>query len=92
MKYIFMGTIAPEWIGRQNERLQSCKVKADELGMRFEAIYYTQGNYDFVDVVEASDTNIVLGFSLWYAKQGYGKITTMPAFDEAAMEKAVEGI
>ncbi len=92
MKYIFMGTIAPEWIGRQKERLQSCKVKADELGMSFEAIYYTQGIYDFVDVVEASDTNIVLGFSLWHAKQGYGKITTMPAFDEAAMEKAVEAV
>ncbi len=57
MKYIFMGTIAPEWIGRQTERLQSCKVKADELGMSFDAIYYTQGIYDFVDVVEASDTN-----------------------------------
>ncbi|MEE8285769.1 MAG: GYD domain-containing protein, partial [Gammaproteobacteria bacterium] len=58
----------------------------------FEAIYYTQGIYDFVDVVEASDINSVLGFSLWYAKQGYGKITTMPAFDEAAMEKAVEAV
>ncbi len=92
MKYIFVGTIAPEWIGRQKERLQSCKAKADELGMSFEAIYYTQGIYDFVDVVEASDINSVLGFSLWYAKQGYGKITTMPAFDEAAMEKAVEAV
>ncbi len=92
MKYIFLGTIAPEWIARHKKRLQSCKVKADELGMSFEAIYYTQGIYDFVDVVEASDTYIVLGFSLWYAKQGYGKITTMPAFDEAAMEKVVEAV
>ena len=28
MKYIFLGTIAPEWIGRHKERLQSCKAKA----------------------------------------------------------------
>ena len=90
MKYIFLGTIAPEWIGRHEKRLQSCKVKADELGMTFEAINYTQGIYDFIDVVEASDTFVVLGFSIWYAKQGYGKITTMPAFDEAKMEKAVQ--
>ncbi len=90
MKYVFLGNIAPEWIGRQAERLQSCKAKADELGMSFETIYYTQGFYDFVDVVEASDTFIVLGFSLWYANQGYGKITTMPAFDAAAMNKAVQ--
>ena len=44
------------------------------------------------DIVEASDTYVVLGFSIWYANQGYGKITTMPAFDEAAMEKAVQVI
>ncbi len=90
MKYVFLGNIAPEWIGRQAERLQTCKAKADELGMSFETIYYTQGFYDFVDVVEASDTFIVLGFSIWYANQGYGKITTMPAFDAAAMNKAVQ--
>ena len=90
MKYVFLGTIAPEWLGRQNKRLQSCKDKADQLGMNFETINYTQGIYDFVDVAEASDTFVVLGFSIWYAKQGYGKITTMPAFDEAAMEKAVQ--
>ena len=90
MKYVFLGNITPEWIGRQAERLQTCKAKADELGMSFETIYYTQGFYDFVDVVEASDTFIVLGFSIWYANQGYGKITTMPAFDAAAMNKAVQ--
>jgi len=60
--------------------------------MTFKAINYTQGIYDFIDVVEASDTFIVLGFSIWYTKQGYGKITTMPAFDEAAMEKAVQSV
>ena len=60
--------------------------------MTFEAINYTQGIYDFIDVVEASDTFVVLGFSIWYAKQGYGKIITMPAFDEAAMEKAVQAV
>ena len=90
MKYIFLGTITPEWIGRQTERMQSCRAKAEELGMRLEANYYTQGIYDFIDVVEASDTYVVLGFSIWYANEGYGKIITMPAFDETAMEKAVQ--
>ena len=60
--------------------------------MTFETINYTQGIYDFIDVVEASDTFVVLGFSIWYAKQGYSKITTMPAFDEAVMEKAVQSV
>ena len=92
MKYIFLGTLATDWIGRHDKRVKACKAKADELGMTFEAINYTQGIYDFIDVVEASDTFVVLGFSIWYAKQGYGKITTMPAFDEAAMEKAVQSV
>ena len=90
MRYVFLGTITPEWIGRQAERLRSCKAKADELGINFEVGYYTQGIYDFVDVVDASDTYVVLGFSIWFANQGYGKIITMPAFDEAAMEQAVQ--
>ncbi len=34
----------------------------------------------------------MLGFSIWYAKQGYGKLTTMPAFNEAEMEKAVQAV
>lgn len=89
MKYIFLGTIAPEWLGRHEKRVKACKDKAAELGMTFEGINYTQGVYDFVDVVDVSDPFIVLGFSIWYGKQGYGKITTMPAFDEAAMGKAV---
>jgi uncharacterized protein with GYD domain len=85
MKYVLVGTLAPDWIGRQKERVDDCRAKAKDLGIIFESIYYTQGVYDFVDVVEASDTYVMLGFSLWYAKQGYGRITTMPAFDEEAM-------
>ena len=90
MKYIIVGTLDRDWIGRQKERLEASKAKAKEFGVTFEAIYYTQGVYDFIDVVEASDPNGVLAFSMWYAKQGYGRMTTMPAFDEAAMEKASE--
>ncbi len=92
MKYIFVGSLAPEWIGKNDKRVGACRAKADEMGMSIEAVYYTQGVHDFVDVVEASDAFIVLGFSLWYAKQGFGRIITMPAFDEAAMERAVAAI
>ena len=92
MKYIFLGTLATDWIGRHDKRVKACKAKADELGMTFGSINYTQGVYDFFDVVDASDAFVALGFSIWYAKQGYGKITTMPAFDEAAMVKAVQSV
>ncbi len=90
MKYVLVGALAPEWIGRQKDRVKTVRAKAEELGITIESIYYTQGMHDFVDVVEASDPYVMLGFSMWYTKQGYGRITTMPAFDESAMEKATE--
>lgn len=87
MKYILVGNLDSDWIGRHNERVEACQVKAEEFGITFESMYYTQGLYDFVDVIEASDAYVVLAFSLWYAKKGYGHITTMPAFDEETMER-----
>ncbi len=90
MKYIFMGTMGPDWIGRQRERVGKVRAKADELGIEIEALYYLQGDYDFIVIVEASDPYVVLGFSLWYAKQWFGRVVTLPAFDEATMERADE--
>jgi len=90
MKYVLIGTLAPEWIDRQGERVEACRAKGKELGISFDTIYYTQGLYDFVDIVEASDAYVMLGFSLWYAKMGYGRIMTLPAFDEEAMVRAAE--
>jgi uncharacterized protein with GYD domain len=38
----------------------------------------------------------MLGFSIWYATQGLGRIHTMPAFDaknfEAAVKEAASGL
>ena len=91
MKYVFLGTIDRGWIEpeKARQRVEQAKSKADELSIRFETILYTQGYYDFVDVVDAPDPRTVLSFSIWYAKQGYGKITTMPAFGESEMLQAV---
>ncbi len=88
MKYIFLGTINSDWIGRQKDRVDSSKAKAAELGINIEAIYYTQGVYDFVDVIEAPNASAALTFSVWFAKQGYGRITTLAAYDMAGMEAA----
>ena len=92
MKYILLGQLSSEWIGRQRERLQAVKNKAAEFDIKIDGIYYTQGEYDFVLLIRATDPYIALAFTIWYAKQGYGRMTTMPAFDESAMEAAVEKI
>jgi uncharacterized protein with GYD domain len=91
MKYILLGTLNAEWVQRHAERTTDAKAKLQALGITLDAVYYTQGPYDFVDVIDAPSGEAALGFSIWYASRGYGRIQTLPAFDVAAMEKAAQG-
>jgi len=90
MKYVMLGSLSREWLGKQRDRTKGARKKLDELGITLETLYYTQGEYDFVDVVEAPDAEAMLAFSVWYASQGYGRIVTMPAFTEAEMNAALD--
>jgi len=90
MKYVVLGTLDKGAITTAT-RVSRSKKKLADLGIKVESILYTQGEYDFVDVFEAPDAEAMLGFSVWYAKQGYGSLRSMPAFDEAAMNKAIKG-
>jgi uncharacterized protein with GYD domain len=89
MKYVLLGTLSPEWAGRQSERIGKAKAKLDKLGIKVESIQYTQGYYDFVDIVDAPNAEAMLAFSVWYATQGLGRIQSMPAFDAESFEAAV---
>ena len=89
MKYVLLGTLSSEWATRQRERVDSSVAKLAELGVTMESYYYTQGQYDFVDVVDAPDSESILAFSVWYVNKGYGRISTMPAFDDSVMEEVV---
>ena len=92
MKFVLLGKLSVDWIARSDDRLTSAKAKLEELGIKIDAVYYTQGQYDFVDIMDAPDATAMLAFSVWYAKQGYGSIQTMPAFDEAAMDAALSRV
>ena len=89
MKYVLLGKLNPEWLTRGEERVASAKAKLSDLGITIDTYYYTQGAYDFVDVVDADDVGSVLAFSVWYAQQGYGSVTTMPAFTDQEFEAAL---
>ena len=52
-------------------------------------VLYTQGRYDFVDVIEAKEAQDVLAFSAWYGTQGFGSISSMPAFTPEEFEEAL---
>ena len=79
MKYVLLGNLSPEWASKQSERIGKAEAKLDKLGIKIESINYTQGYYDFVDIVDAPNQEAMLAFSVWYATQGLGRIQSMPA-------------
>jgi uncharacterized protein with GYD domain len=90
MKYVLLGSLSPEWAGKQSERLGKAKAKLDKLGIKLESIHYTQGHYDFIDIVDAPNPEAMLAFSVWYSTQGLGRIQSMPAFDAKSFEAAIK--
>jgi uncharacterized protein with GYD domain len=90
MKYVLLGTLSPEWATRQAERTAKARAKLDALGIKLESVHYTQGPYDFVDLVDAPTPEAMLAFSVWYAAQGLGRIQSLPAFDTRSFETAAQ--
>ena len=95
MKYVLLGTLSPEWATKQAERVGKARGKLDKLGITLESVHYTQGQFDFVDLVDAPNPEAMLAFSVWYAAQGLGRLQSLPAFDaqrfEAATKEATTG-
>src|SRR5206468_10696153 len=90
MKDVLWGNLSAEWANKQSERTGKAKAKLDKLGIKIESIHYTQGYYDFVDIVDAPNQEAMLSFSVWYAAQGLGRIQSMPAFDAKTFETAIK--
>lgn len=88
MKYVLLGTVSADWATKHGARTKAAKAKLKDLGIKLESVYYVQGPYDFVDVVDAPTPEAMLTFSVWYAKQGFGRFQSLPAFDMATLEKA----
>lgn len=90
MKYVLLGNLSTDWASKQSERVGKAKAKLDKLGIKIESVHYTQGYYDFVDIVDAPNAETMLAFSIWYATQGLGRIQSMPAFEAKSVETAIK--
>ena len=88
MKYVLLGKQSSEWLGKHDRRNRLARAKARELGIKIQSVLYTQGAYDFVDVVDAPSPEAMLKFSVWYSRQGFGSFQSMPAFDGKTMAEA----
>jgi uncharacterized protein with GYD domain len=89
MKYVMLGVLGQDSLQKQKNRTTTARTKLKSLGMSLESVYYTQGPYDFVDVVNAPSAEAMLAFSVWYGEQGYGKVISLPAFDERTFVTAM---
>jgi len=85
MQYVLLGKFSPQFAAKQQQRGRAVRAKARALGIRFVGVYFTQGEYDVVAIAETEDVGNILAYSLWYAQKGFGRLTTLPAFDEAAI-------
>ena len=90
MKFILLGSIDAKWATKHRQRMRLARAKAKQLGVKVEQVYYTQGEYDFVDVADAPNAEAMLAFSVWYATKGLGRIRTMPAFAEKSFVAATK--
>jgi uncharacterized protein with GYD domain len=90
MKFVLLGTLSHDWVMKHAERIDKARGKLEKLGIRLESVHYTQGQFDFVDVVDAPNPEAVLAFSVWYAAEGLGRLQSLPAFDLAAFEAAMK--
>ncbi len=89
MKYVMLGVLGKDSLQKQKNRTTTARAKLKSLGMSLESVHYTQGPYDFVDVVNAPSAEAMLAFSVWYSEQGFGKLVSLPAFDERTFVKAL---
>ena len=90
MKYILLGSIDSKWLNKQSDRYTKSSKKLQQLGIKLENVYYTQGQYDFVEIIDAPGPETVLGFTIWYSKKGFGVIQTLPAFGDREIRNIIK--
>mgnify|MGYP001249909721 FL=1 len=88
MKFVLLIKVSAYGAKKFKERGPRAKAMADSLGLKVLFMYYTQGEYDLVEGIEAPSAEAMLAHTTWYAKQGYGTMVTMPAHDAAVMRRA----
>jgi uncharacterized protein with GYD domain len=66
-------------------RADAAREMGTRFGVRMQEIYWTQGQYDLVTVLEATDEAAISAFSLAVASAGNVKFETLRAFQRDEM-------
>jgi uncharacterized protein with GYD domain len=73
-------------------RADAVRESASRFGVNMKDIYWTQGQYDIVTVIEASDEQSAAAFGLALAGQGNVKMQTLRAFTRNEMSEIVKKV
>ena len=67
------------------QRFEAFKAMAEKAGIKIESVYYTQGQYDMVTIMEGSDEATMVSF-LKLVSLGNARTQTMSAFSVEEMK------
>jgi uncharacterized protein with GYD domain len=71
-------------------RLKAAIKKAEGVGIKMIAVFYTEGPYDLIAISDAPDEKAATAFALATAAQGNVRSTTMRAYDVDEFEGIVK--
>ena len=72
------------------DRARENEVESQQRGFKIHGVYWTQGQYDLVTVVEAPDEQAMLAASFNIAENGNVRSETLRAFTAAEIEQVLQ--
>jgi uncharacterized protein with GYD domain len=94
-KYVILGNWTDQGIRNAKDtvtRAKAARAAFEKMGMKWDAIYWTVGNYDMVLIVDAPNDETATRAGLATGMQGNIRTTTMRAFSEQEMEGIIKGL
>ncbi len=91
--YVVLYTFTDEGakhIKRTVERSRENRKANEQRGVTVHGVYWTQGQYDLIAIVEAADEQTVMAGLLNVAGAGNARSETLRAFTEAEMEAIIQ--
>ena len=89
--YILLGKWTEEGIRNVKEapkRAENTRRMVEQLGGKME-LYYTLGEYDFLEIYEAPNDEAMMKILLWLGSQGSVRTTTLKAWTESEGAKVI---
>ncbi|HEX6708339.1 MAG TPA: GYD domain-containing protein [Albitalea sp.] len=93
--YVVLSTFTEQGlrsIKQTTKRAEAARSAAKEVGVTLREIFWTQGQYDVVAIIDAPDETSLTAFELSLASAGNVKSQTLRAFTKDEMEKILSKV